>query len=121
MSQAHLGDAVGVSFQHIQKYERAQNRVAASTLLRVATVPKRDISYFFTDAENSTAQVMTRAWARQANEVQRFDVDIVRLLAKIDDNQLKRGIVALLEPCSDMCASVSPPPTGGPADVSGEL
>jgi transcriptional regulator with XRE-family HTH domain len=36
LSQLALGDAIGVSFQQIQKYENAQNRIAASRLLRIA-------------------------------------------------------------------------------------
>ncbi|KAA0069938.1 helix-turn-helix transcriptional regulator [Tardiphaga sp. P9-11] len=32
LSQAEIGEAVGVSFQQIQKYERAANRISASTL-----------------------------------------------------------------------------------------
>jgi transcriptional regulator with XRE-family HTH domain len=35
MSQSDLGDAIGVSFQQIQKYERGSNRVSFSTLVRV--------------------------------------------------------------------------------------
>ncbi len=37
MSQAELGDAVGVTCQQMQKYERGKDRVAASTLQRIAT------------------------------------------------------------------------------------
>lgn len=35
-SQSSLGEAIGVSFQQIQKYERGSNRVAGSNLVRVA-------------------------------------------------------------------------------------
>lgn len=36
MTQAQLGDAIGVSFQQVQKYERGVNRVSASTLMKCA-------------------------------------------------------------------------------------
>ena len=36
ISQAELAEALGVSFQQVQKYERGANRVAASTLLAAA-------------------------------------------------------------------------------------
>lgn len=36
ISQAELGDRIGVSFQQIQKYERGTNRVSASTLVHIA-------------------------------------------------------------------------------------
>jgi transcriptional regulator with XRE-family HTH domain len=35
LSQAAPGEAVGVSFQQIQKYERATNRISASTLYAI--------------------------------------------------------------------------------------
>ncbi len=37
MSQTELGDAVGISFQQVQKYEKGKDRVAASTLQVMAT------------------------------------------------------------------------------------
>lgn len=36
VSQQALGEAIGVSFQQIQKYERAANRVSCSMLVRIA-------------------------------------------------------------------------------------
>lgn len=37
VSQGSLGEALGVSFQQIQKYERATNRVSCSALVAIAT------------------------------------------------------------------------------------
>ena len=42
MSQTELGKAIGVSFQQVQKYERGWNRVAASTLFRIAKALQTD-------------------------------------------------------------------------------
>lgn len=36
LSQSQLGDALGVTFQQIQKYERGANRISSSALLRIA-------------------------------------------------------------------------------------
>ena len=47
MSQTDLGDALGISFQQVQKYEIGTNRVAASRLLGVARMRDVDIEYFF--------------------------------------------------------------------------
>jgi len=35
LSQSTLGEAIGVSFQQIQKYERGANRVSFSTMVRI--------------------------------------------------------------------------------------
>lgn len=50
MSQAQLADALGVSFQQVQKYERGANRVSASTLYEAAKVLTVDVAYFFEEA-----------------------------------------------------------------------
>src|SRR5712671_7409467 len=47
MSQTKLGDAVGLTFQQIQKYERGSNRVSSSRLFEFAKVLDVPVSYFF--------------------------------------------------------------------------
>ncbi|MFC3614834.1 helix-turn-helix domain-containing protein [Lutimaribacter marinistellae] len=47
MSQAELGDAVGVRFQQVQKYESGANRVSASRLWSIAEVLGVHVSHFF--------------------------------------------------------------------------
>ena len=47
MSQEKLGDALGVTFQQVQKYERGTNRVGASRLFRIAQVLDVPVGFFF--------------------------------------------------------------------------
>lgn len=47
LSQESLADAVGVTFQQIQKYERGKNRIAASRLFQFAQVLGVPLVYFF--------------------------------------------------------------------------
>lgn len=47
ISQETLAEALGVSFQQIQKYERGGNRVSASRLWEIARVLDVTTSYFF--------------------------------------------------------------------------
>lgn len=47
MSQTALAEAVGVSWQQIQKYESGKNRVSASMLWQVADVLGQPVSFFF--------------------------------------------------------------------------
>lgn len=49
LSQIALAEKTGVTFQQIQKYERADNRIAASRLFAVAQATDKPISYFFED------------------------------------------------------------------------
>ena len=47
MSQEHLGNAVGLTFQQIQKYERGTNRIGASRLYEFSQILSVPVSYFF--------------------------------------------------------------------------
>ncbi|MGH7120415.1 MAG: helix-turn-helix domain-containing protein, partial [Acetobacteraceae bacterium] len=49
LSQERLGDAIGLTFQQVQKYERGINRVGASRLFDLARVLDVPISFFFDD------------------------------------------------------------------------
>ena len=49
LSQERLGDALGLTFQQVQKYERGVNRVGASRLFDLSRVLDVPISFFFDD------------------------------------------------------------------------
>ena len=47
LSQSDLGEALGLTFQQVQKYERGSNRISASKLFQAAQALKVPASYFF--------------------------------------------------------------------------
>lgn len=53
MSQEKLGEALGLTFQQIQKYERGVNRIGASRLFDLARVLDVPIGFFFDDMPDS--------------------------------------------------------------------
>ena len=56
MSQERLGEALGLTFQQVQKYERGVNRVGASRLFDLSRVLDVPISFFFDDMPEASAQ-----------------------------------------------------------------
>jgi transcriptional regulator with XRE-family HTH domain len=54
MSQERLGDALGLTFQQIQKYERGTNRVGASRLFDLAHVLGVEIGFFYDEMPEGT-------------------------------------------------------------------
>ncbi len=54
MSQERLGEALGLTFQQVQKYERGVNRVGASRLYDLSRVLDVPISFFFDDMPDAT-------------------------------------------------------------------
>src|SRR5262245_9077153 len=47
MSQTALGDALGITFQQIQKYEKGTNRISASRLQQVCQILQVPVPFFF--------------------------------------------------------------------------
>ena len=47
LTQTALANAVGVSFQQVQKYEKGTNRVSASKLFEIAEFMREEIAFFF--------------------------------------------------------------------------
>jgi transcriptional regulator with XRE-family HTH domain len=55
MTQTVLADALGLTFQQVQKYERGTNRISASRLYELGRVLEVSIGYFFEDMSPAAA------------------------------------------------------------------
>jgi transcriptional regulator with XRE-family HTH domain len=55
MSQEKLGEAIGLTFQQVQKYERGSNRIGASRLFDLARVLDVPVGFFFDDMSEDVA------------------------------------------------------------------
>jgi transcriptional regulator with XRE-family HTH domain len=49
LNQTELGEALGVTFQQLQKYEKGTNRISASRLFDLSHVLNVPVSFFFED------------------------------------------------------------------------
>jgi transcriptional regulator with XRE-family HTH domain len=56
MSQEKLGEAIGLTFQQVQKYERGANRIGASRLFDLSRVLNVPVSFFFDDMPEALAE-----------------------------------------------------------------
>src|SRR5258708_23125221 len=56
MSQEKLGEALGLTFQQVQKYERGTNRIGASRLFDLSRVLEVPVSFFFDDMAPEVAE-----------------------------------------------------------------
>ena len=56
ISQAELGDKLGVSFQQVQKYEKGVNRVGAARLQQIATALDVPVTFFY-DGDGKAREV----------------------------------------------------------------
>src|SRR5260370_21828237 len=56
MSQANLGEALGITFQQVQKYEKGTNRVSASRLQHLSHILQVPVPFFFEGAPHVPGQ-----------------------------------------------------------------
>lgn len=57
VSQEAMAEAIGVSFQQIQKYEKGANRVSAAALVRIAKVLRCQVGAFVPESEAGSAAI----------------------------------------------------------------
>ncbi|WP_256754743.1 helix-turn-helix domain-containing protein [Mesorhizobium sp. Mes31] len=87
VSQAQLARLIGISFQQLQKYENARNRVSASMLYEIATSLGVPVSRFF---EGLPGNDKTRVEARPLPVDERLD-----FIASAEGRRLIEGLVTL--------------------------
>ena len=63
MSQNDLADALGISFQQIQKYEKGTNRLGSTRLIQVANHLQVDVAYFLDDLQSNGKLATTSNFA----------------------------------------------------------
>src|ERR1700739_1133494 len=66
MSQEKLGEAIGLTFQQVQKYERGANRIGASRLHDLSRVLDVPVSFFFDDMDPVRAPAIPAGFAEPA-------------------------------------------------------
>ena len=97
LSQTVLADAVGVTFQQIQKYEKGTNRVGASRLLAIADVLHFPVSNFFGVNEPTSGEPLN-----EDDELVHFvgtieGVDLNNSFAQIVDEHVRWKILSLVK------------------------
>lgn len=105
LSQEKLGEAVGLTFQQIQKYERGANRIGASRLFEFSRILDVPVSFFFDD-------MAERAKGREGQEsvgladqpqaalepdplTRRETLELVRAYYRIGDPQVRKRLFEL--------------------------
>ncbi len=100
MSQEKLGDALGLTFQQVQKYEKGTNRIGASRLQQIAHILQVPVSFFFEGAPHSAGSGMSEAPspAYVADFLATSDgLSLTKAFMRIKSNKLRRRIVDLVE------------------------
>ena len=102
MSQEKLGDALGLTFQQVQKYEKGTNRIGASRLQQISQILQVPVSFFFEGAPLPAGQVDQLGEAPSPAYIADFlatsdGLALTKAFMRIKDPKLRRRIVDLVE------------------------
>src|SRR5262245_13826982 len=94
ISQTELGDAVGVTFQQIQKYEKGANRVGSSRLAQIASVLDVPISRFFDNAVTASDGPVAGSLVTDLL-ISPYAVQMLKAFASLPNDKIRRSLVVL--------------------------
>jgi transcriptional regulator with XRE-family HTH domain len=106
VSQERLAEALGLTFQQVQKYERGANRVSASKLYDIARFLSAPISYFFEGLSDPTAAGSASTDEASEQFVHDFlmtseGLELAAAFPKIRRSRLRRRILDLVRALSE--------------------
>jgi transcriptional regulator with XRE-family HTH domain len=103
MSLEKLGDALGLTLQQVQKYEKGTNRIGASRLQHICHILQVSVSFFFDGAPTPPGvQVGKGALAPSPSYVSNFlatsdGLSLTKAFMRIKEPVLRRHIVHLVQ------------------------
>jgi transcriptional regulator with XRE-family HTH domain len=104
MSQEKLGDALGLTFQQVQKYEKGTNRIGASRLQQISNILQVPVEFFFEGAQNIAGVTRPEGAAEAPSPAYVADflasadgLALTKAFMRISDLKLRRRIVDLVE------------------------
>ena len=105
MNQTKLGDAIGLTYQQVQKYENGANRISASRLFDLSRLFDVPIQFFFDDMPTAVAASSLATKKRgKAKKLPSYEPDpmhkretleLVRAYYKIRDPQIRKRLYEL--------------------------
>ena len=105
ISQIALAEAIGLTFQQVQKYEKGVNRVSSSRLVDLANALDVSIPYFFNEmsaaVQGQTPSELMRTKTRPENDqvqdplARRETLELVRAYYRIEDPAVRKRVFEL--------------------------
>ena len=118
LSQQRLGEAIGLTFQQVQKYERGANRIGASRLHELSQLLNVPVSFFFDDTDPVRAPavgsfVKLPADAFESDPLRKREtVELVQAYFGIENAAVRQHLLNLIRALS---TKAMPPPRSSPA------
>jgi transcriptional regulator with XRE-family HTH domain len=105
ISQERLAEALGLTFQQVQKYERGANRVSASKLFEIARALKTNVAYFYEGLEEESQEPAARGFI--GANAQQFlltpeGLELAATFPKLRRASLRRKVLDLVRAVAEM-------------------
>jgi transcriptional regulator with XRE-family HTH domain len=102
MSQERLGDALDLTFQQVQKYEKGTNRIGASRLQQISIILQVPVAFFFEGAPSEPGRPAAAGEAPSPAYVSDFlasseGLALTKAFMRIKNPKVRRRIVDLVE------------------------
>jgi transcriptional regulator with XRE-family HTH domain len=101
MSQEKLGEALGITFQQVQKYEKGTNRIGASRLQQIAEVLGVPIEFFFEGVPHVTSQGVVASDVAPGYVADFLStsegVQLTRAFVRVTDPNVRRRLISLVK------------------------
>ena len=91
LSQAKLGDAVSLTFQQIQKYERGVNRMGGSRLYQFAQILDVPVSFFFDDMPADLDDMAPAVETVVIDQIEKTEIPEEEVAALVENYYQVRG------------------------------
>jgi transcriptional regulator with XRE-family HTH domain len=106
LSQEKLADALGLTFQQVQKYEKGTNRISASRLQAISQILDAPVHFFFDGAPQLGKAGHEPGESASPAYVTDFlttsdGLALVKAFVRIKDSSLRRSIVRMVEAITD--------------------
>jgi transcriptional regulator with XRE-family HTH domain len=105
MSQEKLGNALGLTFQQVQKYEKGTNRIGASRLQQISHILQVPVAFFFEGAPNlhgSTGRAPSPSYVSEFLATPE-GLLLTKAFMRINEPKLRRRIVDLVAEIASEC------------------
>lgn len=102
VTQYELGELIGVTFQQIQKYESALNKISASRLYEICRVLNRPLSSFFenmaVDEDYYNFEFVSENEVMQEDQERNKEVaNLIKAFNQIKDEEVRKNVINLVD------------------------
>jgi len=106
VSQEKLAEALGLTFQQVQKYERGANRVSASKLYEIAAMLRAPVAYFFDGLADPAGEADDDSRGGDERAVHAFlmtseGLELARSFTLVPRGRVRRRLLELIRALGD--------------------